>query len=140
MNEERKLKTPFELFGVECGKGWYPLIKPIFDYIEEYNKDKEGEDKMEVLQCKEKFAGLRVYMNFYDDKLRKLIDDAEEKSYNTCEICGKPCKTHIEGHWWYAMCDDCFNDMLENRKKRQDGFIQKVEELKKEKETKNGYK
>lgn len=57
MEENDNPKWPFELFGVECGEGWYPLIKPIFEYIEEYNKNKEKEeDKMKVLQCKEKFA------------------------------------------------------------------------------------
>ena len=26
---EEIIPTPFELFGIECGKGWIPLIKPI---------------------------------------------------------------------------------------------------------------
>ena len=133
MEENDNPKWPFELFGVECGEGWYPLIKPIFEYIEEYNKDKEKEeDKMKVLQCKEKFAGLRVYLNFYDEKVRKLIHEASEKSYETCEMCGKPGKVQVEGHWWYAMCDQCFNKMLDDRKKRQEEFLKMIEEKKKE--------
>ena len=37
------LKTPWELFGVECGEGWFSLIEPILQYIQSYNKDKAEE-------------------------------------------------------------------------------------------------
>ena len=34
----KDLKTPWELFGVECGEGWFSLIEPILQYIQSYNK------------------------------------------------------------------------------------------------------
>ena len=49
-------KHPYELFGIECDKGWEKLYQPIIDYIEDYNKDKEGDDRIEILQIKEKFG------------------------------------------------------------------------------------
>lgn len=76
--------------------------------------------------------GLRVYLNFYDDKVRKLIHEASEKSYETCEMCGKPGKVQVEGHWWYAMCDECFNKMLDERKKRHEEFLKMIGEKKNE--------
>ena len=52
---------------------------------------------------------LRFYTNFKTDTLRKMIDDAEEKSYNTCEICGKHIDKPItENHWIYPMCNECY--------------------------------
>ena len=44
------LKTPWELFGVECGEGWFPLIEPILQYIQSYNKDKAEEYQIVVYQ------------------------------------------------------------------------------------------
>jgi len=111
--EERKnrpkveQKWPYELFGVECGEGWKGLYEPILDYAMEHN--------IEVHQVKEKFSGLRIYLASYDDTVRKMIDDAEEKSYHTCEICGKHIDKPItENHRTYPMCNECH----EKRKKK----------------------
>ena len=75
---ENKIPTPIELFGIECGKGWYKLIEPIIKYIEEYNQDKKEEDKIKIIQIKEKFGELRFYTNFGTEELHKMIEEAEE--------------------------------------------------------------
>ncbi len=109
-----KLKTPFELFNVECGKGWDGLLKPIFDYIERYNN--EHEEKIEIIQVKEKFGGLRFYTNFTNEELESLIKEAESKSFMTCEICGS---TNNIGHtlgWITTCCEDCVKKMATVRK------------------------
>ena len=54
------LKTPWELFGVECGEGWFPLIEPILQYIQSYNKDKAEEYQIVVYQIKEKWGILQL--------------------------------------------------------------------------------
>lgn len=107
-NDGEKLKCCYELFGIECGKGWKKLYQPIIDYIDEYNK--EHEDKpIKIHQIKEKYGQLRFYTNFYTEELEKMIDKAEEESEHTCEYCGK----HIDGpiirhHWIYSLCEECF--------------------------------
>ena len=53
MKDNNEPKEPYELFGIECGEGWKKLYQPIIDYIDEYNKDKEGVDKIEIYQIKE---------------------------------------------------------------------------------------
>lgn len=106
--ERFKPMHPYELFGIECGEGWKNLYQPIIDYIDDYNKDKGDEDKIKIYQIKEKFAGLRFYTNFYTDELMKMIRDAEEKSFHTCEICGKDIDNSIiENGWMYAECEEC---------------------------------
>lgn len=124
-------KHPYELFGIECDKGWEKLYQPIIDYIEDYNKDKEGDDRIEILQIKEKFAGLRVYLSKYTDELRSMIEDAEADSYHTCEVCGKHINKPItEHHWIYPMCRKCFDEMNEKRQKAMEEVARKIKEIK----------
>lgn len=39
-------------------------------------------------QVKQKFCGLRIYINDFNPVLRPIIDRAEELSFKTCEGCG----------------------------------------------------
>lgn len=115
-NKNDYLRTPFELFGIECGKGWYKLIKPIFDYIEEYNKDKSENEKIVIMQCKEKWGGLRIYTNFGNEELFKMIDDAEDKSYSVCEICGSEENVGLRlTGWETTMCLECLKKEVKER-------------------------
>lgn len=102
------IPTPFELFGVECRKGWNDILKPIFEYIENYNRDKPDDKKLIPFQIKEKWSSLCVYMNFYTDELRELIRKAENEAENTCELCGS--KENVgkayEG-WITTECHEC---------------------------------
>lgn len=77
-------KTPYELFGVECGEGWKHLYGPLIDLCKLYN--------IPVLQVKEKFGGLRFYIGGDKDApfdIDHLIAAAEEASHKTCEDCGE---------------------------------------------------
>lgn len=123
-------KHPYELFGIECDKGWEKLYQPIIDYIEDYNKDKEGDDRIEILQIKEKFGYLTIYVSKKTDELRSMIEDAEADSYHTCEVCGKHInKPIIEHHWIYPMCRKCFDEMNEKRQKAMEEVARKIKEI-----------
>ena len=106
--ETKHIPHPFELFGVECGKGWHKLIQPIIDYITEYNKNKAKEEQIQILQIKEKWGYLNIYTNFGNDELYKLIDEAENKSLTVCEDCGSEEEVGMRLTGWYTtMCLDC---------------------------------
>lgn len=109
-------ETCYELFGIECGDGWREILKPIFDYVSEYNKEHADDSQLEFMQIKEKFGGLRVYMNFYTEELRELIEKAEMASYETCEMCGSTenVGTIING-WITTCCEDCVKKIAEKR-------------------------
>lgn len=99
---------PFELFGVECDKGWYKLLTPIFDYITEYNKDKHEEEHMKITQIKEKYANLCVYLNFYNEEVEKLIEAAEKEAEETCELCGSKEDVGVASEGWLTTeCHEC---------------------------------
>lgn len=106
-----KLKTPWELFGVECGKGWFPLIEPILQYIQSYNKDKSEENKIVVYQIKEKFGTLRLEIGNYPEELNKLVEEAEKSSATTCEKCGAPASLRKYRGWYKTLCDDCLTEI-----------------------------
>jgi hypothetical protein len=55
-------------------------------------------------QVKEKFGGLRFYVNGATDKHWNYISVAESMSYRTCEECGNPGKTYTDG-WHRTLCD-----------------------------------
>lgn len=57
-----------------------------------------------VMQVKEKFGGLRFYVNGAIDKHWDYIHFAESMSYRICEECGSPGKTYTNG-WHRTLCD-----------------------------------
>jgi hypothetical protein len=100
--------TPFYLFGIECGFGWLNLIKPIIRYIDVYNHSKESEeDKISILQIKEKYGELRIYVSHGTKELFDMIDRAEKESRNTCEICGSEKNIGCTLGYIQTICHDC---------------------------------
>jgi hypothetical protein len=70
-------------------------------------KAKLDEETLRVpvaVQVKEKFGGLRFYVQAATDKHYNYISFAESMSYRTCEECGAPGKTYTDG-WHRTMCD-----------------------------------
>jgi len=57
-----------------------------------------------AVQIKEKFGGLRFYVQAATDKHYNYISFAESMSYRTCEECGAPGKTYTDG-WHKTLCD-----------------------------------
>lgn len=93
------MKTPIELFGVECGKGWHELIRPLIERCKE-----EG---VVIAQIKEKYGTLRFYTNGGEsEELRDMIHKAEDESGLICEDCGSPGVLYTRG-WLRTLCDSC---------------------------------
>ena len=83
----------------ECDSGWYSLIKKLIEKLIEIGWDKQ------VTQVKEKFGGLRFYTNSLPDGGQELIRDAENKSLETCEVCGEPGEIEGNTRWLKCLCD-----------------------------------
>ena len=82
----------------------------------EYNKDKKEEEKIEFMQIKEKYGGLRVYTNFGTKELFDLIEKAEDESYNVCEDCGSREDVGMrESGWLTTMCLECIKKEVKER-------------------------
>jgi len=92
-------------WGFECGDGWEPLIRELSTKIEAHNNG-HPESPIIAFQVKEKFGGLRFYVNAAPPEIHDLIEEYERRSYDTCEGCGKPGKMR-EGSWLQTLCDEC---------------------------------
>lgn len=97
-------------FGFACGDGWFETIKDLCEKLQALNLSEE----FEVLQVKEKFGGLRFYVTGVDagkhEEVQRFIRKAEEKSFKTCEDCGKPGKPNTQsspGAWISTLCREC---------------------------------
>ena len=102
------------------GDGWYNIIdsacKIIQHHVDWKRKvepfasmtDEEFDEIHQPVaaQVKEKFGGLRFYVDNADDYTSGVIALAESMSYRTCEDCGVPGKQTGRG-WIRTLCDAC---------------------------------
>lgn len=84
----------------ECGNGWFPLIKELIVDLIELGWDKQ------ICQVKEKFGGLRFYINEGSDEIYKRIVRAEDDSYKICEVTGDVGKLRTDIGWYRTLCED----------------------------------
>lgn len=94
-------------WGIAVGDGWYNLIEEL---CRELTKLGGG---VEAAQVKEKFGGLRFYLEFGEHTSQLVIDEAhrleneyEAKSYTICETCGQPGKVS-QTRWIQTICPTC---------------------------------
>lgn len=80
-----KLNVPL---GKGVGPGWLPLVEGLITELDELYPGWSCE------QIKEKYGGLRFYAEPPEgvsfQTFQGTIDDYENQSYKTCEICGEP--------------------------------------------------
>ena len=102
--------TPYD-FANDVGDGWEKLcirtFGKIFDAYAEHAADSSC---FSLIQIKEKFGGLRIYLGgmkagLFED-VHNIVSNAEDESYTICEVCGKPGKPR-QGGWIKTLCDEC---------------------------------
>ena len=72
----------------------------------EYEKLPEDQKKdYYIIQAKEKFGGMRLYMSFYAAEIEKIINKYSADSELICIVCGKPA-TKISMGWICPYCDE----------------------------------
>ena len=110
-------RTTLMCFGFECGDGWFDLIDTLcrqisghVNHLRRQNEDMTEERFYErygvvAVQVKEKWGGLRFYVDGADEHVQGMIAMAEGMSYRICEVCGRPGVTRAGG-WVRTLCDD----------------------------------
>lgn len=96
-----------QVWGMECGPGWLPLVAEAASRIEPLINalPEEEQENCYVVQTKEKWGGLRIYLSCGTDAMYNILSEIEEKSYQTCEECGKPGILRQQG-WWKTTCEE----------------------------------
>ena len=65
-------------------------------------------DGFRILEIKEKWGELRLYTNYHNDKIERIIKKYTTLSRNICILCGKP-DTHMTyGGWYSPVCEKCY--------------------------------
>ena len=68
---------------------------------------------MMITDIKDKYATLRIY-GYFNDKIYKIIEQAEKECENTCEFCGSIKSVEIRNDfgWMRNLCSTC-NSILQ---------------------------
>jgi hypothetical protein len=80
--------------------GWKPLFARL---ISELNK---LDPTLEVVQAKQKFGELRVYLRSCCPRAADLIDAATRESKKTCETCGAEATLRAANEVYRTLCED----------------------------------
>ncbi len=93
-------------FGVSTNPGWYPMVEKLLLDIRALPRE---DGMVRVNQIKEKFGGLRVYVEVsgsddFKERVRGMIEQAERTAYRTCEFCSNPGVLRTPG-WMRVTCE-----------------------------------
>jgi len=103
--------------------GWKEIIIELTNKLEKIDPD------FKIHQIKEKFGGLRVYVEIKKSTdAYELINIAEQKSLSTCMLCGeKGSRRKTSSGWIATFCDEHFNES-EIKYKEEQSFYKSLEE------------
>ena len=111
--------TAYSEYGIECGDGWYRLIRSmcaeITDYYNKNNveidiliKRVSGESLCVDYSFKHKHG-----QDFYED-IYSITQMYQMKSLHICENCGRRGKCMNNFKWYQVLCNNCFISAAEN--------------------------
>lgn len=112
--DDSELERFYNRHGIvpECRSGWHPIIEDLDRKIAAIAPDYKAE------QIKEKFGTLRFYFSELTvdpddwDAVYTLVDEAEEQSRSTCEVCGSTDATvgpRTRNQWIKTLCESHAN-------------------------------
>lgn len=117
-------------------EGWWQafgeqMSKDIENEVKTWSQEQQKEFK--IIDVKEKWGILTVYVTIETDEIERIISRYERLSRYTCIHCGQPAMWISKG-WFAPYCDNCarehykdFNS-LHSTKKPWDEYYTKIEE------------
>ena len=107
---EAKYKSILKLnYGFETPIGWYNILAEFLEQVTAF------EGWFKIVQIKEKFGGLRIYIDTEDDipeqiraMIEGLISETEFKANRVCHDCGCNIdRNNTIKHRFYVLCNKC---------------------------------
>lgn len=80
------------------GTGWWPLVVEASSFITLHGAA--------IVQVKEKFGGLRIYVNGGNKEIWDYLRALEDRSLQICEVCGRPGRLRDSRSWWRTLCEE----------------------------------
>jgi hypothetical protein len=106
-------KTFKSLHYLECNEGWKEIIDEVSAKIEAVNNKYSPSSYIHAAQIKQKFGGLRYYINIEDideqdvKYVYEVIAEAESKSFTVCEVCGQHASSAKDRRYYIeTLCDE----------------------------------
>jgi len=113
-DKDKSMKETCMCWGIDCEDGWFDIIYDLSEKLErliEKEEDRPDFGRPKAAQVKSKFATLRFYMTWETNEMSKLIEEAEAKSAEACELCGKPGIIKLDGGWFVTVCEEHGKDL-----------------------------
>lgn len=94
-------------WGFECGDGWFDVIWKASQKLESILQALPEDERFRAAQIKEKFGGLRLYLDGPSTpEAEEIIREAEALASQTCEDCGQPGSVDRSHPWVRTLCDE----------------------------------
>lgn len=92
------------------GEGWIPIVERCLDALIAAGWNRE------LMQVKEKFGGLRVYLGEHHKEHEDIVAEACAEAARTCEDCGAPgfLRSGVDP-WIRTLCGGCYEAFLDRR-------------------------
>jgi hypothetical protein len=104
-----KYKIEFETCSdLSISEHWLPVIDKLLGVIKQ-RRSKLKKEPLQILQCKDKFGGLRLYCISTDETEDKWIKVAENRCKRICQLCGTNKNVTQEQirSWVWTVCPTC---------------------------------
>jgi hypothetical protein len=89
------------------GSGWTELLIKLLHLLDEFERASPG--SIRIVQIKQKFGELRVYLAKGHPEASALIDIATAQSRTACEECGGLSAIQDRNGWFTTLCDPCLD-------------------------------
>jgi hypothetical protein len=98
---------PLARWGIEINAGWRPILERLLGRLEALigAQPMDARDRFRVLQIKEKFGRLTVYLANSTPDMDVAIQEAADESTRTCEVCGAAGELKERDYWWSPRCE-----------------------------------
>lgn len=113
-DKDKSMQVTAMCWGFDHGDGWFDLLDRLCHNIKQHCEQNEDVDVV-AEQVKEKFGGLRFYIRGGDEYVHGMIRMAESMSYEICEKCGSTDNVRQTKGWIKTLCEDCYNEYINNR-------------------------
>ncbi len=92
-----------DCFDFSVGEGWLPIVDTLCELISAQNTGLE--QKAGIIQIKEKFRTLTVYLSNGTGEMDRWIEFASRMSSKVCEECGRKGKL-VGSSWIKTLCPE----------------------------------